>query len=58
MTRKTGYQGEAPEELFAVSNGDEFRTYVYLKQALRWMDSQTKMGKSSYVITYVRRDDG
>lgn len=56
MKKKPGYKGNAPEELYVVSTGEEFRTYVYIKQALRRLDSQIAKGKSTQMHTYIRQD--
>lgn len=54
MTKKADYKGKAPDTIFVVSTPEGFRTYIYEKQAINFLDRSLRAGKKSKLITYVQ----
>jgi translation elongation factor P/translation initiation factor 5A len=54
VTKKSDYKGKAPVTIFVVATQEGFRTYVYEKQAINWLEKNLKQGKRAKILTYVQ----
>jgi len=54
LTKKSDYKGKAPGNIFVVTTPEGFRTYVYEKQAINWLQKNLEQGKRARILTYVQ----